>query len=288
VGVTELAGALTVLARRVCSEVTQVTDYSWPREGSAVWRIAGPGGCWYLKQHSSALFHQREIAALRCWAQAMGPGRVPVLVADDGELLAMVITALPGQPVSGLGLTGREEREVHRQAGVVLRRLHEAARPASSGAGIHRVTGRVEAHLRGAGCLLTPSEAALVRRCAQRLSRMAPALTAVPVHGDIQPRNWLWDRNAHRLAMIDFERAEAAPAVRDLVRLAYGAWDGRPDLQKAFFTGYGRALTPVEDEALICFAALDALSGLVWGTANDDGEVLARARTTFTSLLPPA
>jgi Ser/Thr protein kinase RdoA (MazF antagonist) len=88
--------------------------------------------------------------------------------------------------------------------------------------------------------------------------------------------------------MIDFERAEAAPAVRDLARLAHGAWDGRPDLRKAFFTGYGRALTAVEEEALICFAALDALSGLAWGTANDDGEVVSRARTTFARLLSPA
>jgi hypothetical protein len=50
----ELADALAALAWRAAGEIMHVADCSWPREGSAVWRITGPGGCWYLKRHSSA------------------------------------------------------------------------------------------------------------------------------------------------------------------------------------------------------------------------------------------
>ena len=84
--------------------------------------------------------------------------------------------------------------------------------------------------------------------------------------------------------MIDFERAEPGPAVRDLVRLEYGPWDQRPDLRASFLGGYGRALTPAEEEALPRLAALDALSGLQWGTLNGDREVTSRARRTFARL----
>jgi Phosphotransferase enzyme family len=104
---------------------------------------------------------------------------------------------------------------------------------------------------------------------------------AVASHGDFQPRNWLWDAASSRLGVIDWERAEPAATVRDLVRLEYGPWDQRPDLREQFFAGYGRALTPGEDQMLSCHAVLDALSGLQWGLANGDGEVANRAWRTF-------
>ena len=88
---------------------------------------------------------------------------------------------------------------------------------------------------------------------------MAALIPGVPTHGDAQPRNFLWDAPDERLALIDFERAEVAPAVRDLVRLEYGPWDGRADLRASFLAGYGRTLTGTEEAALRSFAALDAL-----------------------------
>ncbi|MFE2569524.1 hypothetical protein [Streptomyces mirabilis] len=45
--------------------------------------------------------------------------------------------------------------------------------------------------------------------------------------------------------MIDFERSEDGPAVRDFVRLP-DAWDGRPDLYEAVTDGYDRPLTPAK------------------------------------------
>jgi Ser/Thr protein kinase RdoA (MazF antagonist) len=132
--------------------------------------------------------------------------------------------------------------------------------------------------------MISSPQIQLVHRAADHLHRHARGLPAVPTHGDAQPRNWIWDPATRQLAFIDFERAEPAPAVRDLVRLEYGPWDRRPDLREAFMSGYGRVLHEAEEEALKCFAALDALSGIQWGTANNDPEVTTRAWRTFERL----
>jgi hypothetical protein len=77
-----LPGPLAALAAQVAGEITGVADCSWQRDSSAVWRLTGAsGGCWYLKRHSSARFHEREVAALRGWARLLGAGRAPELAA---------------------------------------------------------------------------------------------------------------------------------------------------------------------------------------------------------------
>ena len=279
---SRLPGPYTALARQVAGEITDVTDCSWQRESSAVWRLASASGvCWYLKRHSSGRFHEREVGALRGWARALGPGRVPELAAVDPELLVMVVTAVPGQAVLGARLGPDEERQAHRQAGLLLARLHESPVAPGAGADASRLASRVGDHLDQASGLLTPAQHALVRDCASRLAWLGPQVPAVASHGDFQPRNWLWDPAGGRLGVIDWERAEPAAAIRDLVRLEYGPWDCRPDLREEFFAGYGRALTAEEDEMLACYAVLDALSGLVWGMANDDDEVVDRAWRAF-------
>ena len=105
---SRLPGPFAALARQVAGQITDVTDCSWERDTSAVWRLSSAsGGCWYLKRHSSDRFHAREVAALRDWAPALGPGRVPELAAVDPEILVMVVTAVPGEPVPGLSLSAR-------------------------------------------------------------------------------------------------------------------------------------------------------------------------------------
>jgi hypothetical protein len=51
----------------------------------------------------------------------------------------------------------------------------------------------------------------------------------------------------------------------------------RPGLREDFFAGYGRILSPDEDETLFCYAVHDALSGLRWILASSDDEVVSRA-----------
>lgn len=85
------------------------------------------------------------------------------------------------------------------------------------------------------------------------------------------------------VAVIDFERSEPGPAVRDLVRLS-DAWAGRPDLYAAFLSGYGRSLTAVEEARLVIDAALDSVSGISYGAAHGDPELIERGRRTLARL----
>jgi Ser/Thr protein kinase RdoA (MazF antagonist) len=286
---TTLSGTgLEAFAARTAGPAIAITDRSWPRDGSGVWELASASGQrFYLKQHQSQRFHEREVAAYRLWTPALGPGRAPRFLAADLRLRAILITALPGQIARGPHIPEADEPEIHRQAGMLLRQFHSAT-TATAIPGIARVATRAEEHIARAGPLLGAEDAMLVRRHAARLPETARHLPIVPTHGDVQPKNFLWDPCTRQVALIDFERAEPGLAVRDLVRLEYGAWDGRPLLRDAFLEGYGRALTADEESALRDLAALDAVSAIQWGAANNDTDVMTRGYRTLARLRPAA
>ena len=69
---------LEAFAAQVAGPVMIAADRSWPREGSRIWELAGTGGeRYYLKQHQSQRFHEREVTAYRLWVPALGTGRAP-------------------------------------------------------------------------------------------------------------------------------------------------------------------------------------------------------------------
>jgi len=271
-------------AVRAAGPLATVADRSWPRDGSRVWELASASGeRLFLKQHQSPRFHEREVTAYRLWAPALDTGRAPRLQAVDPDLRAVLITALPGRIARGPHIPEADEPEIHRQAGMLLRRLHSVS-TATAVPGTGRVAARAEEHIARVGALLSQQDAQLVRYHAARLPETAQRLPAVPTHGDVQPKNFLWDPGSRRVALIDFERAEPGLAVRDLVRLQYGAWNGRPSLRDAFLDGYGRALTADEESALRHLAALDAVSAIWWGSANSDAGIMTRGYRTLAQL----
>lgn len=272
---------LEAFAAAAAGPSAAIADRSWPRDGSRVWELTSAAGDrFYLKQHQSPRFHEREVTAYRLWVPALDTGRAPRLLAADPGLRAVLITALPGQIACGPHIPEADEPEIHRQAGMLLRRLHSAG-TATAIHEIRRVAARAEAHMARAGALLSGQDAELARYHATRLVQTTRRLPGVPTHGDAQPKNFLWDPGKRRLALIDFERAEPGPAVRDLVRLERGAWEGKPSLRDAFLDGYGRALMADEESALLDLAALDAVSAIQWGFANNDTDTMTRGYRTL-------
>jgi aminoglycoside phosphotransferase (APT) family kinase protein len=283
--VPRLPDPVARFAEQAAGPGATVADRSWARANSNVWELTTPSGArFFLKVHPGVLFHRREVNAYRNWTARLGAGRAPVLLRADADMLAIVVSALPGYLACDPKVPAAAQPEIHRQAGELLRRFHEAAPPSAGTAGTDRVAARVEEHLARAAGLLDSTQVSLVREHAARLPLLARNLPVVPTHGDAQPRNFLWDPAAGRLSLIDFERAEPAPAVRDLVRLAYGPWDGHPALREAFFDGYGRPLAADADAALRSYAALDALSGIQWGSAHGDTETVTRGYRTLAAL----
>lgn len=275
------SAAVRKFTEHAVGRITTWTDTSWPRTGSRVWQVRGTdGGMWFVKTHASDRFHNREVTAYRAWVPELG-GAVPRLVAADPALRTVVVTAVPGRALHGAVHPPEQQRRIHHRIGALAARIHHAA-PPRSGDGLTALLGKLDRHLDGARSHLSPGDETFMRAVTATVGTL-PALDQVPTHGDLQLRNLRWDGQSGDLYVIDFERAEPGPAVRDLVRLT-DTWTGRPDLRQAFLDGYGRSLTSVEEQHLAVHSALDALSGIQYGAANRDPELLERGLRTLARL----
>ncbi|MFD3662761.1 phosphotransferase [Streptomyces sp. NPDC058659] len=266
-------------AERAVGRIADWTDVSWARENSQVWQVHGAaGGVWFVKVHQNDRFHVRETQALRTWVPELN-GAGPRLVAADPELRATVLTAVEGRSLHGAVLAPGEEREVFRAIGELAARIH-AGPLAPSGPTAARTDpyAKLKGHLHAARPHLEPGDEEYVRWVAEH-ARLLPPLEAVVTHGDLQLRNLLLAGDG-TLRVIDFERSEPQPAVRDFVRLL-DTLGTRDDLFEAFFNGYGRPLTDVEEAHLTASAVLDAVSGIAFGMKVGDPELVERGRRTL-------
>ncbi|MEU2060993.1 phosphotransferase [Streptomyces sp. NPDC013455] len=268
--------------------VAAVRDASHDWHRSRVWELAGERGArWYVKVSPSVKFFARETRAYRHVVPALGHNRAPQLLDSRADDLAMLLTVAPGDPAPGLGLSCAAWRAVHAQAGMLCARLHEAGEldrsdRAEAEASLTAAADGAEKYLGRAGDRLTGDERQLVRAYAARLRRVGPVPQGY-IHGDNQPRNWLWSEAG--LAFVDFERTRPAACVQDLVILAVTEWLDHPDREQAFLRSYGRVLTRDERHALRCLTALDAVNCLAWGPDNGHPEVTARGRRTLDRLM---
>ncbi|MFJ8743216.1 phosphotransferase [Embleya sp. NPDC127516] len=272
--------AVREFTERAVGRIAEWSDASWARADSRVWRAHGAaGGLWFVKIHQNERFHDRETSAYRSWVPRLG-GAAPRLMAADADLRAVVVTAVPGRSLHGAVHPPDVERRIFRGIGALAASIHRSA-PARRADGACAGLESLERLLDGVRGHLLPGDEDFVRAAARQAARL-PGLDLVPVHGDLQPRNLLWSDDA-TVRVIDFERSEHAPAVRDFVRLS-DAWTGRPDLRAAFLTGYGRPLSRAEEEHLTAASARDAVSGIRYGREHGDPELVERGRRTLARL----
>ncbi|MCX4632893.1 aminoglycoside phosphotransferase family protein [Streptomyces sp. NBC_01443] len=268
--------------------ILSVRDASHDWDRSRVWEVEGTDGAHrYVKVSPSVKFFTRETRAYRHVVPALGHSRAPQLIDSSAQDLALLLTAVPGAPAKELGLSAGEWRAVHQQAGALCARLHEAgeldrADRVEAEASLEAAADGAEKYLARAGDRLTEGEQQLIRDHAAQLRRVGPVPVGY-IHGDNQPRNWLWSEAG--LALVDFERTRPAACVQDLVILAATQWVDHPDRENAFRQSYGRELTDAERHALRCLTALDAVNCLAWGPDNNDQMVTARGRRTLDRLM---
>ncbi|MFK0119291.1 phosphotransferase [Streptomyces sp. NPDC090994] len=267
-------------AQQAVGRITAWTDASWAREESRVWRAVGTeGGEWYVKIHQNDRFHRREVDAFRSWVPVLGAA-APRLVAADPTLRAVVLTAVGGRTLHGAVHSPEQQRLIFHRIGQLAAAIHHSAPPQPTTDGLP--LGKLERHLAGALPHLDPGDEKFIRATAERAVGLPPLMT-VPTHGDFQLRNLRWDEAAAALYVIDFERSEDGPAVRDFVRLS-DAWHGRPDLFQAVMDGYGRRFTPDEKAHLSILTVLDSVSGISYGAGHHDPELIERGRRTLARL----
>ena len=232
-------------AERVLGGCTLIRDCTWQHRMSRVLRLRDRTGAdWFLKQHRDQDRYDAELTAYRRWVPALG-GRAPNLRSCEDELRAIILSAVPGTLApwpsqAAPAVPGRlhgSEVAIHRQAGEVLRRLHEAQEPLpwpDLGAAKADELDRLAARAAG---LFTAGELSFARSQVRALGSVTAAVM-VPCHRDYTPRNWLVHDGA--LSVIDFEWVRLDAPVSDMARLYLNVWPGRPDLAEAFLAGYGR------------------------------------------------
>jgi Ser/Thr protein kinase RdoA (MazF antagonist) len=216
------------------------------------------------------------VRALRVWAPLLGDGLAPRLRATVAERSLLVQDRLPGR--AGIAATPDE----FRQAGRLIARLH-AAEPAEPDPDYAaRCADNLDGWLHRVPGIIAGADLDCVRARIALGAAMPPAVSG-PMHNDNQPRNWLTDAGG-TVRLIDFGKAKRDVQLRDFERMRSAEWLGRPDLRDAFFDGYGRTLTDVEEETLACVGAYAAATTILWARAHGDERFEEHGRRTLADL----
>lgn len=257
-----------LFAAHVLGPVTQIADHT-RRAGRVIEVRDRNNKHWIVKTTPRETPFRRERFAYRHWVPRF-PDQAPRLRATNAELHTLIVEHLPGEA------RWTFEHEDHRDAGRLLRRLHDAAPPILSGPTVAQLTAeRLElAFRRSTEQILSTQERAFALAAIPELHKRAAGLPRVPCHGDYAGHNWL--RGPNGLNLIDFSAARRSTAMSDWTRLFAGAWWGRPRLAAAFFDGYGRDL--LEEEAACIRLHMRALTVTHIVAGRRNGQVLIEER----------
>jgi tRNA A-37 threonylcarbamoyl transferase component Bud32 len=273
--------AVLDFCRAQIGPVNLTADRSWAHGVNLVLELADPhGDSWIVKAMARHSGYEREREALQRWAPALGD-RAPVLAFHDDDLRLLAFRCLPGQIADG---TPYElDPDVHRQAGELIRRLHDSEAP-HSGADLRAtLLGKVRRWVdrANAGGYLAATDAADVAFVEGIIGALGETIVdVVPTHGDNQPRNWLID-DGGVVRLIDFGLAGLEWWGHDLNRLRAQQWQARPDLRDAFYAGYGRRVTRDEESLLRARDAESALTTIFWAREYRDPEFEAQGQATL-------
>lgn len=238
-------------------------DMSWGLQGITVLKISSPRHESDLVCKSSVTSHHidREI---RAYLRMTGPlgAHAPTMLHYNKELRLVVSGFVPG--VLAEGSPYEVDEDVFFQAGELLRRFHTPAGVSNSYE--PAALNKIQEFLPRAAPLVHP---ALLEGLRALVDSHEPVeATLVATHGDYQPRNWIVDDGVVRV--IDFGRAGYRPWVTDLSRIHHKYFITRPDLEAAFFMGYGRKINNSDRSSWRLENYLQCLGTIVW--AHDAGD----------------
>lgn len=261
---------------RIVGPYRLVADRSWDHGESHVLELRDAAGVtWFAKRHRTADHHTKELAAYQLWVPALGE-RAPQLRAHDPDRQVLLLSSVPGIPQDDDGTTPA----IHREAGRLLRLLHDAAAPQPWPDFAADQQARFDKWLPRTTPLLDQRSIDFVAGQLRDLAGVV--VTRVPCHLDYSPRNWLVaDGVVH---VIDFEMAALNWWLRDMSRLYFGMWQDRPDTYQAFLDGYGRQPTDDDLAVLHALGALESMTTIAWAREHDDPGFEAYGRRNLAAL----
>lgn len=299
-------GADTNLLLRVASEVgCDSEQLRWhfigsPRGPCRVWQVRGPryAAGVIVKQFRNERAFQQERHAYQRWLPQLPEETATLLAVCDAPVRALVLAQVPGEPLAQAPVTAELERAAHRRAGYFLRALHAVPEPDHDPVSLGQaVQLRHAAWLARVRPAVGDEEHALLR---EQAALADPALFAgvrrVPCHRDFTPGNWLVsgpviEGQIARLDgffVVDFEHAHLDCPLFDIVKLWTDLWGERPDLEAAFFAGYGRALGALELKQLRVLAAMHAMATVAWAHEHADLHFQALGQRALRRVLASA
>jgi len=275
-----LTGQLLSWCTSIIGSFEIVSGKQRPDGRSSISRLQTSAGFCYLKVHEQQSSWNQEVHGYEQWAQVFGEFAPRLLGVHDEEPLALLIAELPGKILENLDLPIDQERSAWRTAGQMLAGLHGCTAgdyfgpclrdgspqdPAISDA-VEYVSGELEREIEKAvnADYLNDQELAVVTAALQSTHVFAGE-RPISCHRDYCPYNWLISEEGAWAGIIDFEFAYWDVRVADFSRYPDWEWMDRPDLLEAFFEGYGRVLTPREEEQQLVAYVQYALSAITWG-----------------------
>ncbi|WP_100363328.1 phosphotransferase [Diaminobutyricimonas aerilata] len=257
------------------------TDRSQPHGEARVLELAPlDGRCAIAKWHRADRNYDREVLAYERNVPSLGSD-APQLIAHDDTLRLVLVTRAPGDVVAGTDAA--HDPDVHRQAGALIRRLHESDRTVRNsdyGAVLVRKFDRWSDR---AAQLIEPDDLAAAERIVLGALDL-PELEHVPAHRDNSPRNWVIDEGG-RVRLIDFAALEYEPWCIDLFRMSQREWLDAPHLREAFLDGYGRQPDELDERMLRSFHALGAVTTIAWATEHGDAAFAQEGREMLERVL---
>lgn len=257
-----------------------VADHSWGLVETVVLEVTSAQGRLVVKAGGAADTHiARELRAHREWlAPWVATGSAPSLLHGDAAAKVLVTRYLPGRLLEGT--PAQDDPDVYRQAGELLARFHGQT-SAQDPTWHDRARARVQRML-DQPHRIDPGIASAVG--AELATWPGGGSTVVPTHGDWQPRNWLIDDGVVRV--IDLGRADLRPATDDFARLARQDFARDPELESAFFTGYGA--DPREPEQWRRTLVGEAVGTAVWAYGVGDEQFEQFGHRLLRALYPDA
>ncbi|WP_346101409.1 aminoglycoside phosphotransferase family protein [Nonomuraea maheshkhaliensis] len=272
---------LLAVARDQLGPVTPIQRFDLPSRVQLL--VAGDGQRYILKRHDRPGRYRAEADAYSSWVPSLG-GNAPTLIHADPDSLSLLLTVVPGRHATQLQEGSTGELRAYREAGRVLRLIHQA--PPGPHAGTRAPAHLAERMRWWAGrahsaALISASHLHALHAWADRMA--AETLETAVCHLDFQPRNWIISPTG-QIGVFDFEHSRLDVRVRDFSRLEHRFWGHNPGLREAFFDGYGCSLGPAEQDLLRRFGPLEAVTAMVRGYETGNTELLAHGCTLIADL----
>ncbi len=278
-----------------------------PRTG--VWRLKGETANYYFKINRRRNRWGSEVYAYQNWVPAIEP-YAPRLhaVYDCADNPGLLLSEMPGKPLSETAVEGRAMEESFFKAGNLLRRLHDSMNGEwfgfvdekgspidGQGNPLHaellhdlprqklEVLNRLLQNADSMDCF-EPSERRILQWAVESVG-CYESEQPIPTSEDYTPGNWLVDSAGNLAAIIDFENMLWGDRMFPFSRLLNDYFPFFPGAENSFYEGYGGCPPGEQPIQAKIACAIYAGNYVTQGIKSKNAGYLNRGKAAFQRIL---